>query len=124
MKETETGNQVKYLSFFIDVQNDISELPNEIKVLPLIIKPNDEICSFDFRFKKIFIRKAGTEEADIIGCAEIKNGFDTNEFYRVFTVRPSNIAEYHSYISTFTQEYQRISINFNAMEGSMIIYKD
>lgn len=124
VKELETGVQVNYISFFIDVQNDLSELPNEIKVLPLIIKPNDEIYYFDFRFKKIFIKKQGTDESGIIGCAEIKNGFDTNEFYRVFTVSPCNMAEYVSYISTFPQEYSKISINVYAMEGSTIIYKD
>lgn len=112
------------MSFFIDVENDISELPTEIKVLPLIIKPNDDIYSFDFRFKKIFIRKKGTDEDGIIGCAEIKNGFDTNEFYRIFTVRSCDITEYYSYISKFTQEYSNITVNFAAMEGSTIIYQD
>lgn len=123
-KQLEKGIQGDYMSFFIDIENDISELPTEIKVLPLIIKPNDEIYSFDFRFKKIFIRKKGTDEDGIIGCAEIKNGFDTNEFYRVFTVRPCDITEYYSYISKFTQEYPKITVNFAAMEGSTIIYQD
>lgn len=123
-KQLEKGIQGDYMSFFIDVENDISELPTEIKVLPLIIKPNDDIYSFDFKFKKIFIRKKGTDEDGIIGCAEIKNGFDTNEFYRIFTVRACNITEYYSYISTFTQEYPKISVNFAAMEGSTIIYQD
>lgn len=123
-KQLDKGIQWDYMSFFIDVENDINELPSEIKVLPLIVKPNDDIYSFDFRFKKIFIRKKGTEEDGIIGCAEIKNGFDTNEFYRIFTVRACNITEYYSYISTFTQEYPKISVNFAAMEGSTIIYQD
>lgn len=123
-KQLEKGIRGDYMSFFIDIENDISELPTEIKVLPLIIKPNDEIYSFDFRFKKIFIRKKGTDEDGIIGCAEIKNGFDTNEFYRVFTVRSCDITEYYSYISKFTQEYPKITVNFAAMEGSTIIYQD
>lgn len=123
-KQLEKGIQGDYMSFFIDVENDISELPAEIKVLPLIIKPNDDIYSFDFRFKKIFIRKKGTDEDGIIGCAEIKNGFDTNEFYRIFTVRSCNITEYYSYISKFTQEYSNITVNFAAMEGSTIIYQE
>lgn len=123
-KQLEKGIQNDYMSFFIDVEDDISELPTEIKVLPLIIKPNDDIYSFDFRFKKIFIRKKGTDEDGIIGCAEIKNGFDTNEFYRIFTVHSCNITEYYSYISRFTQEYSNITVNFAAMEGSTIIYQD
>ncbi len=123
-KQLKKGIQYDYISFFIDVDNDISELPTEIKVLPLIIKPNDDIYSFDFRFKKIFIRKKGTDEDGIIGCAEIKNGFDTNEFYRIFTVRSCDITEYYSYISRFTQEYSNITVKFAAMEGSAIIYQD
>lgn len=123
-KQLEKGIRGDYMSFFIDIENEISELPTEIKVLPLIIKPNNEIYSFDFRFKKIFIRKKGTDEDGIIGCAEIKNGFDTNEFYRVFTVRSCDITEYYSYISKFTQEYPKITVNFAAMEGSTIIYQD
>ena len=53
IKENAQSHAVEYISFFIDVQNDINELPNEIKVLPLLVKPNDEIYSFDFRIKKI-----------------------------------------------------------------------
>ncbi len=70
IKENAQSHAVEYISFFIDVQNDINELPNEIKVLPLLVKPNDEIYSFDFRIKKIFIRKKGSEEDGIVGYAE------------------------------------------------------
>lgn len=123
-KKLEKGIDADYISFFIDVNNDLSELPEEIKVLPLLVKPNDEIYSFDFRFKTILIKKVGTEEDGIIGCAEIKNGFDTNEFYRVFTVRPCTLVDYYSYISKFKQDYSEISINLYAMEGSTILYKE
>lgn len=54
--EKDGKTYVNYISFFIDVPNDISNLPTEIKVYPLIVKPNDEIYSFDFKFDKIFIR--------------------------------------------------------------------
>lgn len=123
-KQLEKGIQIDYISFFIDVENDISELPTEIKVLPLIIQSNGDINSFDFKFKKIFIRKKGTDEESIIGCAEIKNGFATNEFYRIFTIRSCDISEYNSYIFKFTQEYPNITVNFAAMEGSRIVYQD
>ena len=95
-----------YTSFFIDVQNDLSELPSEIKVYPLIVKPNDEVYSCDFKFDTIFIRKAGTEESDIIGIATLKNGIDTNEFYRVFEVKSCTMHDYHMYLFKFKQNYK------------------
>lgn len=45
------------ISFFTDFPNNISDWPSEIKVYSLIIKPNNEIYNFDFRFDKIFIRR-------------------------------------------------------------------
>lgn len=124
MKENAQSKAVEYISFFIDVQNDISELPNEIKVLPLLVKPNDEICSFDFRIKKIFIRKKGSEEDGIVGYAELKNGLETNEFYRIFEVHPCGIDEYYKYIFNFVNDYPKVRLNYNAMEGTIIICKD
>lgn len=123
IKESPQSNIIEYISFFIDVQNDISELPDEIKVLPLIIKPNDEIYSFDFRFHKIFIKKKGCGEDSIVGCAELKNGLETNELYRIFEVRACDITEYHEYIFSFAQNYPKISIDYYAMEGSIILCK-
>jgi hypothetical protein len=87
------------ISFFIDVQNDINELPSEIKVLPLLVKPNDEIYSFDFKIKKIFIKKKDSQEDGIVGYAKLKNGLETNEFYRIFEVHSCGIDEYHKYIN-------------------------
>lgn len=124
IKENPKSNAVEYISFFIDVQNDISELPQEIKVLPLIIKPNDEIYSFDFRFHKIFIKKKGCGEESIIGCAQLKNGLETNELYRRFEVRTCDITEYNEYVFSFAKNYPKISINYYAMEGSIIMCKD
>lgn len=124
MKENAQSKAVEYISFFIDVQNDISELPNEIKVLPLLVKPNDEIYSFDFRIKKIFIRKKGSEEDGIVGYAELKNGLETNEFYRIFEVHPCSIDEYHEYIINFVSDYPQVTLNYYAMEGTIIICKD
>ena len=44
--EHEGKTCVEYISFFIDAPNDISDLPSEIIVYPLIIKPNNEISCF------------------------------------------------------------------------------
>lgn len=80
MQVDNTGNDngTSYIAFFIEVENELSDLPVEIKVLPLIIKSNDEIYSFDFRHEKIFIRRKDSDENGIIGCAELKNGIETN----------------------------------------------
>jgi hypothetical protein len=124
MKENAQSKTVEFISFFIDVQNDVSELPNEIKVLPLLVKPNDEIYSFDFRIKKVFIRKIGSEEDGIVGYAELKNGLETNEFYRIFEVHPCGIDEYYRYILNFVKDYPQVTLNYYAMEGTIIICKD
>lgn len=108
------------MSFFIEVDNNINDLPSEIKVLPLIVKPNDDVYFFDFKFDTIFIRMKGQDEYSIVGRANIKNGFDTNEFYRIFEVQQCNCVEYQNYINTFMQNYQIIHFNYYAMEGEAV----
>lgn len=124
VKEKEESNSIDYMSFFIDVENDIKELPTEIKVYPLIIKPNDEIYSFDFRFDTIFIKKRGLGEESVIGCAKLKNGFSTNEFYRVFEIHECDFSEYIMYIHHFKNNYSNISFNIHAMVGEVLFIKD
>ena len=121
VKEVEGKDYPEYLSFFIEVQENINELPSEVKIRPLIVKPNGTIAEFDFRFDKIFIKKKGTDEDKVIGCAEIKNGFDTNEFYRVFTVRPCNRDEYIEYVGSFMKKYPSGKFNTQAMHGEIIV---
>lgn len=124
--EREGKNYLDYVSFFIDVPNGISDLPSEIKVYPLLIKPNDEIYSFDFRFDKIFIKKAGSDERDIVGVATLKNGVATNEFYRVYEVKPCTPMDFGLYIATFKETYTsgKINMNIYAMDGTMIFIKE
>ena len=124
--EREGKTYTEYISFFIDVLNSLADLPSEIKVYPLIIKPNDEIYSFDFRFDKIFIRKAGSEEKDILGVATLKNGLATNEFYRIYEVKPCSQADYGLYAANFKTTYNGMSLKMNlyAMDGVMLFLKD
>lgn len=124
--EHEGKTCVEYISFFIDVPNDISDLPSEIKVYPLIIKPNNEIYSFDFRFDKIFIRKQGSDENAIVGVATLKNGLDTNEFYRVYEVTACRQIDYALYLATFKETYkkQKLHMNIYAMDGTMLFIRD
>lgn len=92
----------------------------------LLIKPNDEIYSFDFRFDKIFIKKAGSDERDIVGVATLKNGVATNEFYRVYEVKPCTPMDFGLYIATFKETYTsgKINMNIYAMDGTMIFIKE
>ena len=124
--EKDEKTYTEYISFFIDVPNNLADLPVEIKVYPLIIKPNDEIYSFDFRFDKIFIRKAGSEENDILGVATLKNGLATNEFYRIYEVKPCSQMDYGLYVANFKTTYNGMSLKMNlyAMDGVMIFIKD
>lgn len=124
--EHEGKTCMEYISFFIDVPNDISDLPSEIKVYPLIIKPNNEIYSFDFRFDKIFIRKQGSDENAIVGVATLKNGLDTNEFYRLYEVTACSQFDYGLYLATFKEMYkeQKLHMNIYAMDGIMLFLRD
>lgn len=126
VEKNESGDRIDFISFYIEVENDLSELPNEIKVYPLIIKPNGEIYSFDFRFDKLFVKKrnVNNDEDSIVGYAELKNGLETNEFYRVFEVKTGSYSDFIKYLSEFKNRNQKISMNLHAMEGQVIAYEN
>lgn len=113
-----TGTPYYYVSFFIEVDNDLTDLPTEIGVLPLIIK-DDGVHSFDFTFDKIFIKKKNTRDYEVLGCAHLKNGVNTNEFYRIFEIKPCTSLDYMMYTKSFTSTYANKEYQFNcqAMEG-------
>jgi len=117
-KKDENSNVVESITFFIDVETDLSELPSEISVYPLIKKPNGDIYSFDFKFEEIFIRRKNDKK--IIGIAKIKNGFDTNEFYRIYTVSSCDEKAYFQYLISFKFKYPKISLNYHAIDGSIV----
>lgn len=119
VQKNESGDEIDFITFYIEVENDLSELPSEIKVYPLIVKPNGEIYSFDFRFEKLFVKRRNTNnEADsIVGCAELKNGLETNEFYRVFEVKACTFLDYIKYQAEFNNRTQKISMNFYARKS-------
>ncbi len=125
-KRKEGKTYVDYVSFFIDVPNDVSDLPNEIKVHPLIVKPNDDIYSFDFKFDRIFIRKSGTDWDNVVGVATLKNGINTNEFYRIYDVSACRDIDYGLYIANFSNTYKNQKINMNnyAMDGTIFVVED
>ncbi len=120
VQEHDGVSSVDFISFFVYVNNDLSELPPEINVYPLIVKPNGEIYSFDFRFEEIFIKKKSDDS--IIGIAKLKNGLSTTEVYRTFTVSPCNDFEYAQYLISFKQKYTSAHLNFGAIEGQIVFY--
>lgn len=124
-KETKNGAILNHISFFIEVNSSLNELPNEIRILPLIVKPNDEVCSFNFQFDTIFIRLKGGDETTIIGCAKKKNPTESNEFYKTFLIIPCGQEEYIKYLASFKKTFTgNITINPGAMEGTMLFYND
>lgn len=124
VQKKESGDKIDFITFYIEVENDLSELPSEIKVYPLIIKPNGEIYSFDFRFDKLFVkrRNINNERDSIVGYADLKNGLETNEFYRIFDVKECSYLDYLNYLADFDNRTQKISMNFHAMEGQIVAY--
>ncbi len=121
VKQSPESTAVESITFFITVKNDLSEVPEEISVYPLIIKPSGEICSFDFRLEEIFIRRMRNDETyDILGYAKIKNGFDTNEFYRKYVVSSCDYSDYAKYLYDFTKKYPSVSLNYHALSGRII----
>ena len=120
VQEHKGTSSIDHISFFIYVNNNLNELPPEINVYPLLIKPNGDIYSFDFRFEEIFIKKR-TDDS-IVGIAKLKNGLSSNEVYRAFTVSPCDMDEYIKYLHTFKQKYQTIHLNFHALEGQIVFY--
>ncbi len=125
LNQTEKGNIPDFIAFFIEVENSLNELPTEIRVLPLIIKPNNEIYSFDFQFDTIFVKLKSGDESSIIGCAKRKSDANTNELYKTFIVSSCSQEEYLKYLTFFKENYKdNITINPYAMEGEMLFYKD
>jgi hypothetical protein len=123
-KETTIGNKLEYMSYFLEVENDLTDLPTEIKVMPLLINSEDEVNSFVLDLDEIFITKKEQSESGIIGIATAKTTVTTNELYRTYVVKPCSIHDYYLYIANFTKKYNKHHMNFNALEGEIIFLKE
>lgn len=75
---------------------------------------------------QIHPRKAGSEETDILGVATLKNGLATNEFYRIYEVKPCTQIDYGLHVANFKTAYNgmRMSMNLYAMDGVMLFIQD
>lgn len=120
VKENKESNANQYVSFFIEAQKDLTELKNEIKVYPIIIKENGDVYDFEFSFPKIFVKKVGGGEESIIGIAELKENQQTNEVYKTYIVRNCDFVEYIMYIDKFVENYPKVPLNYTAMTGTIV----
>lgn len=123
-KETTIGNKLEYMTYFLEVENDLTDLPAEIKVMPLLINSEDEVNSFVLDLDEIFITKKEQAESGIIGIATAKPTTTTNELYRTYEVKPCSLHDYYLYIANFTKKYNKHHMNFNALEGEIIFFKE
>lgn len=123
-KETTSGSKLEYTSYFLEVETDLTDIPAEIKVMPLIINSEDEVNSFVLDLDEIFITKKGQAEDGIVGIAMAKPTTATNELYRTYEVKPCALHDYHLYIANFTKKYNKHHMNFNALEGEIIFLKE
>lgn len=124
-KETDGGHlHHQYISFFLEVENGIADLNTNISIMPLLIKSDGEIYNFVFDFDTVFITLKGKGEEGICGIAEAQPVTNSNEMYRKFTVKPATIFEYCEYIANFQQRYSHLHINYHALEGEIVSYKD
>jgi len=124
LQETDKGSILKYMAYFIEVENDLSELPTQIKVMPLIIKPNDKIYSFVLNIDNIFITLKGKGEEGIIGVATIQCDTDSNEMYKTYSISACTMSTYYEYLINFEKNHQYITFNYEAMEGEVIILNE
>lgn len=123
-KKTNHGLVHQYIAFFLEVDNGISDLASEISIMPLIVKPNGEVCNFFLDFDTVFVTMKNQGEDGICGIAEAQPLADSNELYRKFIVKPATKDDYLFYLANFKRKYTHLHINYNALEGEIITYKD
>lgn len=122
-KETDEVNILQYMVYFMEVKTDLSELPSEIKVMPLLINSNNEVCSYVLDLDEIFITTEGNAEQGIIGIARFSGSGNSNELYRPYKIEPCTMHEFHRYVATFAEKYNGLKFNSNAIEGEAIFIK-
>lgn len=124
LKEHDGKSYVDYIVYFLEVENGITDLPSEISILPLVIKPDGTIESHVLEMDTLFVTIKGQEEDGICGIAKVAPDQRKAAVYRKYTIQPASIDDFYDYLSTFTNDYANHQFQFNAMEGSIVIYKD
>lgn len=115
------GNITEYISFFIDVKPDSTDLKeifggDVIYVRPISVDKEYNIYEDKtFCFDKIFIRVSSTDR--IIGIAKIDT-VDETPYYKKYNVVACSNEEYSNYKTRFKDNYTRVRIsNMLAFSG-------
>ena len=115
-KQVFTGTaspNLKYSFFFIEVDKDISELPNTINVFPVKIHGNEVICD-EISNERIFVSIKGGLEAGVIGCAKKQEG--ELGVYKKYVVEPCRPECVFEYIKDYWNDGRKVHIKPNAYE--------
>ncbi|QUC66923.1 hypothetical protein [Aristaeella hokkaidonensis] len=123
LREHDGKSYVDYIVYFLEVKNGITDLPSEISVLPLVIKPDGTIESRVLDMDTLFVTIEGQEEGGICGIAKIAPDQRKAAAYRKYTIQPASVDDFYDYLSTFKDDYANHQFRFKAMEGSIVIYK-
>ncbi|MEG0834584.1 MAG: hypothetical protein RR413_03975 [Christensenellaceae bacterium] len=115
-RKDKSSTAVEYTILFIEVKNELSELPSDLAIHPLLIKANQEIFEYNIPFDTIFIRKQGKSN-NIVGCATKTSIRENDNYYVHYSVRSCTKEEYDQYLSNFRTKYPSCSFNMCAMEG-------
>lgn len=123
LREREGKSYVDYVVYFLEVENGITDLPSEISILPLVIKPDGTIEEHILDMDTLFVTIKGQEEDGICGIAKVNHAQRKGAVYRKYTIQPATVDDFYDYYSTFKQDYADHKFQFKAMEGSFVIYK-
>ena len=124
LKESEGKSYLDYIVYFIEVENDIHDLPTQISLLPLVIMPDGNVQYTRIPVKKIFVTLKGQDEKGICGYAEEELSQDSTEMYRKYTIKQGTQVDFIEYFANFKKDYADTKFPMKAMDGTMIIYQE
>lgn len=113
---------IDYVVYFLEVDNGLVDLPSEISILPLAIKPDGEIEDHQLDMDKLFVTIKGQKERGICGIAEVDPNQNKKALYRKYTVKPASVDDFFDYLSTFKEDYKNHKFEFGGMEGTVVMY--
>ena len=123
LREHDGKSYVDYVVYFLEVKNGITDLPSEISILPLVIKPDGIIENHMLDMDTLFVTVKGQEEDGICGIAKVVPNQRKNAVYRKYMIQPASVDDFYDYYSTFKENYVDHKFHFKAMDGSFVIYK-
>ena len=123
IRERDGKSFVDYVVYFLEVENGIIDLPSEISILPLTIKPNGEIEDHRLDMDTLFVTIKGQEENGICGIAKVDPNQRKSALYQKYIVKPASDEDFYDYLSTFKADYENHKFQFKAMEGSFVMHK-